>query len=68
MNYCLVFFFLFLFTKSQITRKNVDRRKHRKLKDKLFFSPFLGFGIRLFIPMTISSFLTIEFQLHNEKV
>jgi hypothetical protein len=31
----------------------------------MFFTPFLGIALRLFIPMSIASYLNLYYQLHN---
>ena len=60
-NYCLIIYLICLYIKSSLSEKNDDRRKCRKLKERLFFSPFLGMAIRCYIPMSIASYLNIKY-------
>ena len=67
LNICFVLLFIALFIKFKISGLRKDHSNQQKLMDKMFFAPFLGIGFRLFIPMSISSYLNMNYQLIDDK-
>jgi hypothetical protein len=67
LNCCLVVIFLFYFLRYKLLGAKDDKKTQKTMADNLFFSPFLGMSFRLFIPMLISSYLNLKYQLHNEN-
>ena len=61
LNIVLVYVFFGRYLKFKYTQKTQDYDKVEKLKNKLFFAPFLGISFRAFMPMAIASYLNIQY-------
>lgn len=63
LNCCFVGLFFLWYVRFMKTRLRKDYDNFSKYKKKMFFAPFLSMAFRLFIPLSISSYLNLQWSI-----
>ena len=65
LNCCFVALFFGWFLRYKLSGLKRHHDKQAALQKKLFFAPFLGMAFRLFIPMSIASYLNLSYPTYG---